>query len=90
MSVSNTSLKTAGDATSSVQVEKGQIFMFSVTGTFVGTWTLQFMGEGDIFRDIGASYTVPKSKQGISPLRGSYKISMSAHTSGAAIATIYS
>ncbi len=71
-------------------VEKGEVFMFNVGGTFVGTWSLQFKAVGDSFRNIGKAYTSGKSKEGVSPLRGEYRIGMSAWTSGAAVATIYS
>ncbi len=90
MPVVNSNLITSSAATASVTVEKGQAFMFNVGGTFVGTWSLQFKAVGDSFRTIGKAYTVGKAKEGISPLRGDYRIQMSAYTSGTAVATIYS
>ncbi len=90
MSVVNSSLSTSSAATASIKVEKGQEFMFNVGGTFVGTWHLEFKAAGDSFRQIGKSYTVGKNKAGRSPLRGDYRIQMSAWTSGAAVSSLWS
>ncbi len=84
-------LATSSAATASVKVEKGQDFMFNVGGTFVGTWSLQFQADGDsTFRNIGKDYTSGKSKSGKSPLRGDYRIQMSAYTSGTVVASLFS
>ncbi len=89
MPVANSSLSIAS-STAAVLVEKGQSFMFNVGGTFVGTWNLDFKAVGDEFRQIGKSYTVGKAKSGKSPLRGEYRITASAMTSGTIVATIFS
>jgi hypothetical protein len=90
MAVENSTLGAAGATTTAILVDKGQEFMFNVSGTFVGTWKLQLKSAGDTaYRDLGKSYTIPKTKAGKSPVRGHYRITMSAYTSGAAVATLY-
>lgn len=90
MPVISDSLITSSQSTAAIFVDKGQAFMFNVGGTFVATWSLQFKAEGDEFRTIGKAYTVGKSKAGKSPLRGEYRITMSAYTSGTVVASLFS
>ncbi len=91
MPVVSSNLASSSAATASVKVEKGQTFMFNVGGTFVGTWSLQFKADGQAtWKNIGKDYTSGKSKSGDSPLRGDYRIQMSAYTSGTAVASIFS
>ncbi len=91
MAVVSSNLASSSAATASVKVEKGQTFMFNVGGTFVGTWSLQFKADGEAgYINIGKNYTSGKSKSGPSPLRGDYRIQMSAYTSGTVIASLWS
>jgi hypothetical protein len=90
MAVESANLASAGATTSGILVDKGQDFMFSVAGTFVGTWKLQFKAEGENgYSDVGRSYTTQEFKSGTSAVRGHYRITMSAYTSGTAEAKLY-
>ena len=90
MAVISAALDSAGETTSAVVVDRGQMFMFSVSGTFVATWNVQFKAQGEsAFTNLGKDYTTQETKTGVSAVRGSYRITMSARTSGAADVKLY-
>jgi hypothetical protein len=92
MAVETATLDAAGETTSGVLVDKGQALMINVAGTFVATWKIQFQGAGDsAYRDMGITYDAPATKYfEKAPVRGHWRVNMSARTSGSARATLYS
>jgi hypothetical protein len=92
MAVENADLDAAGETTSAVLVDKGQPLMINVSGTFVATWKIQFQASSDTgYRDVGISYQGPQTKYfEKAPVRGHWRVTMSARTSGAASVTLYS